>query len=77
MSVANSTEPELANNRQCGKYVLKELLFRQPNKSVALVRIHYLLQHEIDALRHRAALIQKVGENLHKQQPNQPFVQGL
>jgi len=37
----------------------------------------YHLQHEIDALRHRATLIQKVGENLHLQQPNQPFVQGL
>ena len=37
----------------------------------------YHLQHEIEALRHRAALIVKHGENLQHQQPNQPFVQGL
>merc|ERR1712110_158657 len=37
----------------------------------------YHLQHEIEALRHRAALIVKHGENLQNQLPNQPFVEGL
>ena len=37
----------------------------------------YHLQHEIEALRHRAALIVKHGELLQHQQPNKPFVQGL
>ena len=37
----------------------------------------YHLQHEIEALRTRAALIQKHGENLQHQQPNVPFVQHL
>merc|ERR1712088_1085186 len=37
----------------------------------------YHLQHEIEALRHRAALIVKNGENLQNQLPNQPFVEGL
>ena len=35
------------------------------------------LQEEIEALRHRTALLQKVGENLVNQQPNRPFVGGL
>ena len=37
----------------------------------------YHLQHEIEALRQRAAIIVKHGERLQHQQPNQPFVQGL
>ena len=37
----------------------------------------YHLQHEIEALRHRAALIVKHGELLQRQQPNKPFVQEL
>ena len=37
----------------------------------------YHLQHEIEALRQRAALIVKHGENLQHQQPNVPFVQHL
>ena len=37
----------------------------------------YHLQHEIEALRHRAALIVKHGEKLQQQQPNKPFVQHL
>ena len=36
----------------------------------------YHLQAEIEALRQRTALITKVGENLHLQQPNRPFVGG-
>ena len=35
------------------------------------------LQEEIEALRHRTVLLQKVGENLVNQQPNRPFVGGL
>ena len=37
----------------------------------------YHLQHEIETLRQRAALIVKHGELLQHQQPNKPFVQGL